>query len=111
MCKATEGKISLVTFNDNPLFTVTFNLVDRTFKTLNLDVPKVVLIIRENFIKFLRVIEQNEKEVAINEESSNSSTEIAIQESAQNSNVDDSTLSINNSGDPISISSRFKKKK
>ncbi|CAG8740632.1 30629_t:CDS:2, partial [Racocetra persica] len=68
----TEEKISSVTFNENPLFTVTFNLVDGTFKTLNLDAPK------------------NEKEVAIDddEESSNSSTEIAIQESAQNSSFD-----------------------
>ncbi|CAG8559369.1 14231_t:CDS:10, partial [Dentiscutata heterogama] len=57
---------------------------------LNLDVPKVVLITRENFIKFLRVIKQNEKEVAINddEESSNSLTEIAIQKSVQNSSFD-----------------------
>ncbi|CAG8491262.1 3552_t:CDS:10, partial [Cetraspora pellucida] len=120
--KATEGKINSVTFNENPLFTVTFNLVDGTFKTLNLDAPKVVLITRENFIKILRVIEQNEKEVAIDddEEPSNSSTEIAIQESAQNSSFDveaDSTfLSINNqnsndSGDPISIPSSPKGKK
>ncbi|CAG8460004.1 18616_t:CDS:10 [Racocetra persica] len=120
--KATEGKINSVTFNENPLFTVTFNLVDRTFKTLNLDTLKVVLIIRKNFIKILRVIEQNKKKVAIDddEKPSNSLTEIAIQESAQNFSFDieaDSTfLSINNqnsndSGDPISIPSSPKEKK
>ncbi|CAG8727176.1 1540_t:CDS:10, partial [Cetraspora pellucida] len=90
--------------------------------TLNLDVPKVVLITRENFIKILRVIKQNKKEVAINDDKgpSNSSTEIVIQESAQNSSFDvkaDSTfLLINNqnsndSGNPISIPSSLKEKK
>ncbi|CAG8526916.1 12439_t:CDS:10, partial [Cetraspora pellucida] len=108
--KATEGKIISVTFNKNPLFTVTFNLIDGDSKTLNLEAPKVVLITRENFIKILRVTEQNEKEIAIDdeEEPSNSSTEIAIQESVQNSSFDveaDSTLSINNqiSNDSIDL--------
>ncbi|CAG8499426.1 15693_t:CDS:2 [Racocetra fulgida] len=108
--KATDGKIILVTFKENPLFTVTFNLNDGTSKTLNLDASKVVLITRENFIKILRDIEQNEKEIAINddEEPSNSLTERGIQESAQNSSFDveeDSTLHL------ISIPSRLKEKK
>ncbi|CAG8638826.1 13992_t:CDS:10 [Cetraspora pellucida] len=59
---------------------------------------------RDELIKYcfdILVTEQNEKEIAIDdeEEPSNSSTEIAIQESAQNSSFDVeaySTLSINN---------------
>ncbi|CAG8459043.1 26619_t:CDS:10 [Racocetra persica] len=92
-----------------------------TSKMLNLDAPKVVLIARENFIKILRVIEQKEKEIAIDddEEPSNSSTEIGIHESVQNSSFDiekDSTLPINNqisndSGDLISIPSSLREKK
>ncbi|CAG8721185.1 3564_t:CDS:2, partial [Racocetra fulgida] len=83
--------------------------------------PKVVLLTRENFIKILRDIEQNEKEITIDddEEPGNSLTEIGIQESAQNSSFDveeDSTLQINtqiynDSGDLISIPSRLKEKK
>ncbi|CAG8524159.1 7368_t:CDS:2, partial [Cetraspora pellucida] len=101
----TEGKIISVTFNKNPLFTVTFNLIDGNFKMLNLEVPKVVLITRENFIKILRVTEQNEKEIAIDdkEETSNLSTEIAIQESAQNSSFDVEAYNLYDSIDLIPI--------
>ncbi|CAG8847307.1 13033_t:CDS:2, partial [Gigaspora margarita] len=37
--KATNGKITSVTFNNNPLFLVTFNLNDGTSETLHLDAP------------------------------------------------------------------------
>ncbi|CAG8818699.1 6569_t:CDS:1, partial [Racocetra fulgida] len=56
------------TFNENPLFTVTFNLIDETSTMLNLEVPKVVLITRENLIKILRVTEQNKKKIAIDDD-------------------------------------------
>ncbi|CAG8853574.1 40439_t:CDS:1, partial [Gigaspora margarita] len=64
----TDEKIISATFNENPLLTVIFNLNNGTSKTLNLDAPKVVLITRESFIKILRVIEQNEKKIAIDDD-------------------------------------------
>ncbi|CAG8693431.1 13451_t:CDS:10, partial [Gigaspora margarita] len=40
---------------------VTFNLNDGTSKTLHLDAPDVILIKKENFIKFLNIVKPNEK--------------------------------------------------
>ncbi|CAG8847203.1 12078_t:CDS:2, partial [Gigaspora margarita] len=59
--KATNEKITSVTFNNNLLFSVTFDLNDRTSETLQLDAPDIILIKKENFIKFLNIVEPNEK--------------------------------------------------
>ncbi|CAG8471358.1 15961_t:CDS:10 [Racocetra fulgida] len=91
--KATEGKITSATFNDNPLFSVTFTLNNGSSETVHLGAPNVVLINKENFEKILKLDEQNNK-IHITIDDDGSSFEV-LEGASNNLNEHDNSTQLN----------------
>ncbi|CAG8816343.1 5662_t:CDS:2, partial [Racocetra persica] len=56
----TSGKAASLIFDNDPLFSATLTLNDRTSNTIHLDAPSVVIINRENFLKIADLAKVNE---------------------------------------------------